>query len=872
VNSTIFSGALGLPGGGIFNDGTLTLTGCVISGNISGRGGFPPLGPPLFRGASGSGGGIYSEGRLTMNDCAVSNNTTPGGDGPPGDGGGIYSTGELSITGCAVSNNITGVNSSGNSIAAVGGGIYARGRTTITNSVVRDNRGGGHGGGVYNSGNMTAEDTTFSGNSTADGVPGGQNGFDGSIGGGIANFSVMTLTRCTVSGNRTGKGSVAQASGAQGGNGGSGGSGGGVLNSSLMVMTDSTVSNNVTGDGADARLGVVSNAGIGGSGGGVYNDGTLTVTNSVLRDNRTGIGGKSSEVNCSHGNGGDGGGIASPAGTLKLSQNTIILNQTGVSIEPCGRDGLGGGLYGAGKIRSTIVSNNFVRFQTSAREVVGTGAGFESLGYNYIGTSSGCCFTSTDRHGVNSAPGFNLHLDPVTLVPLLNSVALDAGLARDIDDQPVNTDKRGAARPFDFPAVPPQPGGDDSDIGAFERQSTDPPPTPTPTPTTVQFAASSYSVVEGCVQTEVMITRAGPKDGTTVANYVVTDFSIPGASQRGDFTYAEGTVTFAPGEDTQTVPVLINEDAYAEGTEDFIVFIVGVQGGQPGAPNPTVVHIMDNDTVDGADNPIDDNATFVCQHYHDFLSRQADDAGQAFWTNQLAACGSDAGCLDRKREDVSAAFFLSIEFQQTGYFAIRVNKAAFGNQPGNPRYLQFLRETQELGRDVVVGQPGFEALLDFNKQHYTEEFVARADFLAAHGGQNAGQYVDSLFAGAGATPTQAERNAAVSAFGTGDTTGRASALRSVVESGSVYNRLYNPAFVLMQYFAYLRRNPDAAPDNDFGGYNFWLAKLDRFTAPGEDARDESVALGRVRRAEMVRSFLLSVEYRGRFQGDPNRGS
>jgi hypothetical protein len=322
----------------------------------------------------------------------------------------------------------------------------------------------------------------------------------------------------------------------------------------------------------------------------------------------------------------------------------------------------------------------------------------------------------------------------------------------------------------------------------------------------------------------------------------------------------------------KTVPVLISEDAYAEGTEDFIVFMGDVQGGQRGTPGLSVIHIVDNDEADGASNPIDDNATFVGQHYHDFLSRQADDDGLAFWTNQLAACGGDAGCLDRKREDVSAAFFLSIEFQATGYFAIRVNKAAFGDRPDNPRYLQFLDETQKLGRNVVVGRPGFEALLDSNKQHYTEEFVARADFLAAHGGQNAGQYVDSLFAGAGVTPTQAERDAALGAFGTGDNAGRAASLRSVVESGSVYNRLYNPAFVLMQYFAYLRRNPDAAPDNNFDGYNFWLAKLDQFTLPGEDTRNESVALARVRRAEMVRAFLLSAEYRGRFQGDPNRGS
>jgi hypothetical protein len=173
---------------------------------------------------------------------------------------------------------------------------------------------------------------------------------------------------------------------------------------------------------------------------------------------------------------------------------------------------------------------------------------------------------------------------------------------------------------------------------------------------------------------------------------------------------------------------------------------------------------------------------------------------------------------------------------------------------------------------VVVGQPGFEARLEANKQHYAGEFVARLDFQTAHGSQNAAQYVDLLFANAGATPMQGERDSAINAFGTGDNTGRANSLRSVVESGSVYNKLYNPAFVLMQYFAYLRRNPDNPPDNNFDGYNFWLNKLNQSTQPGEDARDERVALSRVRRAEMVRAFIISGEYRGRFQDDPNRDS
>ena len=110
------------------------------------------------------------------------------------------------------------------------------------------------------------------------------------------------------------------------------------------------------------------------------------------------------------------------------------------------------------------------------------------------------------------------------------------------------------------------------------------------------------------------------------------------------------------------------------------------------------------------------------------------------------------------------------------------------------------------------------------------------------------------------TPMRLEKTA----YGAGDTDGRASALLSVANSGSVFNRQYNPAFVLMQYVGYLRRNPDDAPDSDFNGFDFWLAKLDSFSRPGEDVRDPATAFARVQRAEMVKAFITSAEYRQRF--------
>ncbi|HVF50942.1 MAG TPA: Calx-beta domain-containing protein [Pyrinomonadaceae bacterium] len=398
-----------------------------------------------------------------------------------------------------------------------------------------------------------------------------------------------------------------------------------------------------------------------------------------------------------------------------------------------------------------------------------------------------------------------------------------------------------------------------------------PSPTPAPSGSTVQFDAAQYTVTEACTFVNVNVTRSAPTTGTVTVNYITRNGS---AQQRGDFTLAQSRLTFADGETSKTFPVLICEDGYAEGSESATVELSNPTGGAAlGAQSTATIVINDNETTDAATNPIDDAATFVCQHYHDFLNRQSDASGQAFWTNQITSCGTDPGCRDSKRQNVSQAFFLSTEFQHTGYYVIRINKTGFGDQPGNPRYARFLFDTQEIQRGIVVGQGNWEQQLEANKQKYAEEFVARPEFQALHGSQNAEQYVDSLFANAGVTPTPAERNAAIAAFGGGGNAGRAAALRSVVESGSVYNKLYNPGFVLMQYFGYLRRNPDAAPDNSFVGYNFWLTKMNEFSQPGEDVRNEEVGRRRAQRAEMVRSFIISGEYRGRFGtgGDGTRG-
>jgi hypothetical protein len=306
--------------------------------------------------------------------------------------------------------------------------------------------------------------------------------------------------------------------------------------------------------------------------------------------------------------------------------------------------------------------------------------------------------------------------------------------------------------------------------------------------------------------------------------------------------------------------VLVGDDSYNEGTEMTQLRLSNPSDGAVlGGQSSAVLEISDDATdADAAGNVIDDDEAFVRQHYHDFLNREADADGLKFWTDGIKACGADAGCREVKRVHTSAAFFLSIEFQNTGFYAYRVHKAAFGDlAPDKPVPVTlkgFLRDTQEIGQGVVVNAPGWEQLLEANKQEFARRRVQSPEFLAEFPeSMSAEAYINKLFTNSGVTPTPAEFNIAFDAYNNGGVEGRARALRAVANSGSVYNRQVNAAFVLMQYIGYLRRNPNDAPEEklDFSGYNFWLSKLNSFG-------------GDFVKAEMVNSFITSIEYRSRF--------
>jgi hypothetical protein len=261
---------------------------------------------------------------------------------------------------------------------------------------------------------------------------------------------------------------------------------------------------------------------------------------------------------------------------------------------------------------------------------------------------------------------------------------------------------------------------------------------------------------------------------------------------------------------------------------------------------------------------INDADFFVNQQYVDFLSRFPDQSGFDFWTNQITACGANATCVDALRTNTSGAFFLSIEFQETGYLVERMYKVAFGDAQAQStdggahpilvpivRRSEFLPDQLQVGQGVIVNKTGWEGVLEANKVAYANDFVSRTRFTTAYpAGMTAAQFVDTLNSNAGNPLSTTERNQLVSDL-TGGAKTRAQAVRAIAEDQDLSIAEKNKAFVLMQYFGYLRRDPNSGPDSDYSGYDFWLKKLN---AHGGDFHA----------AEMVRSFLVAGEYLNRF--------
>jgi hypothetical protein len=368
----------------------------------------------------------------------------------------------------------------------------------------------------------------------------------------------------------------------------------------------------------------------------------------------------------------------------------------------------------------------------------------------------------------------------------------------------------------------------------------------------IDFGAPQFDTFEGQGRAQILVTRTGDVSTPATVDYSVSDGT---ATERRDYTTALGTLRFAPGETQKTFDVLITDDGAAEPNETASMSLLNVAGAAGiGVRNSAQLIIHDNDSP-GATNPIDTSSFFVLMHYHDFLNREPDGPGQVFWTNNIESCGANAACREAAQVNTSAAFFFSIEFQRTGFLVYRLYKASLPASTQRPRalprYREFIRDTGEISRGVVVGATGWEQALETNTVNFLNSFVIRAEFVAQYPTSlRADEYVNKLNTQAGGVLLPGERDALVAGLLNGQET-RASVLRKIAENSAFSAAEFNRAFVLMQYFGYLRRNPDDAPDLNFVGFDFWLTKLNSFG-------------GNYNQADMVKSFITSTEFRSRF--------
>jgi hypothetical protein len=242
-------------------------------------------------------------------------------------------------------------------------------------------------------------------------------------------------------------------------------------------------------------------------------------------------------------------------------------------------------------------------------------------------------------------------------------------------------------------------------------------------------------------------------------------------------------------------------------------------------------------------NPIDDAQIFVRQQYLDFLGREPDSNGFANWMSTLTGCPNDGfGELDNPycdRVHVSAGFVQSEEFQGRGYWILRFGYVGLNRSLGAVRSSATYDEfTPALAQ---VGGSNSPAQEEAAKVAYANAFVQRSDFLSLFPiTMTAAQYVNALESNA--QVTLANKQALIDAL-QGGTMSRADVLRNVVENQVVFDKYVVPAFVTMEYFGYLRRDPD------LNGYQNWVNTL---TADPNNYR------------HMIFGFIYSTEYRQRF--------
>ncbi|MGH9944072.1 MAG: PQQ-dependent sugar dehydrogenase, partial [Pyrinomonadaceae bacterium] len=339
-------------------------------------------------------------------------------------------------------------------------------------------------------------------------------------------------------------------------------------------------------------------------------------------------------------------------------------------------------------------------------------------------------------------------------------------------------------------------------------------------PNTIQFGQAAYTAAENGAgaSATVTVTRAGDTSGTVSVNYrTVDDPAAVRCDTRGSAAYARcdyatvvDTLTFGPGETSKTFAVPLINDAHPEDAENVTLMLFNPAGATLGPQRTATLQITDADAAGGT-NPVLASPFFVRQQYLDFLSREPEDAGFQSWLDTLNGChdpfnrdpaNPSAAC---DRVIVSSSFFRSDEFQLKGLYVYLFYKATLGRLP---LYAEITPDMR-----AVTGQTSEEVV--FKRDAFAREWVNRPSFLALYPATLSDVvFVDRVLANAGvtlATPDPVSgvtRNSLVSDLQSDNRT-RAEVVRLIVESREVNAREFNGAFVAMQYFGYLRRDPEA---------------------------------------------------------------
>ena len=378
-------------GGGLLNDGTLSVTNSLFTGNS----------------ATSYGGGLFNDGTLTVNSNTVTDNSAT-------NGGGVFNTGDyggagvLTVVGSTFTNDSVTVTSifygPYGTYDGVGGGICNEGTATVINSTLTGNTASGPptsyfsvndvGGGVANIGTLTVGDSTFASNSASDG-------------GGIWNTGMATVSDSTFTSN--------SASGL------GGGYGGGLYSSGTATLIDSTFTSNSANEGGGlVNFGMVTvidstfTGNSAGDGGGLDNGGTAMVTNCTVSGNT------SQDA---------GGGIANGEGGSLTLNNTIVAGNTSTSTSD-------------NDISGTVSS-------TSAFNLIGDGSGISNLTDLEASALNNLIGTTADPINPLLAPLADYGGPTQTMALLPGSPAIDAGsnaLAVDANGNPLTTDQRGLPR------------------------------------------------------------------------------------------------------------------------------------------------------------------------------------------------------------------------------------------------------------------------------------------------------------------------------------------------------------------------------------------------------------------------------------------